>query len=111
MARQPEGLIQKAILEYLGLQGIMAWGNKNGGTFDPKKRVYRRNTTVPGISDILGVLPGGRALAIEVKRPKPNYREPTVAQKQFIKRINEAGGLAFVATSVEDVKQALGGVS
>jgi hypothetical protein len=41
-------------------------------------------------------------LAIEVKRPGG---KPTAEQQQFIDTINEAGGLAFVARSVEEVDQ------
>jgi hypothetical protein len=46
----------------------------------------------------------GRFLAIEVKRPG-NKASPE--QQQFIDTINEAGGLAFVARSVEEVERAL----
>jgi hypothetical protein len=46
----------------------------------------------------------GRFLAIEVKRPG---NKPTPEQQQFIDTINEAGGLAFVARSVEEVDNTL----
>jgi hypothetical protein len=41
-------------------------------------------------------------LAIEVKRPRGRV---TPEQQQFIDMINEAGGLAFVARSVEEVEK------
>jgi len=59
---------------------------------------------VKGISDIIGVLNDGRFLAIEVKRPRG---KPTKAQQFFIDQVNEAGGLAFVARSLEDVQNEL----
>jgi hypothetical protein len=44
----------------------------------------------------------GRFLAIEVKRPGG---KATPEQQQFIDTINQAGGLAFVARSVEEVEK------
>lgn len=55
---------------------------------------------MPGIADILGVLPGGRFLAIEVKRPGSRL---TVDQDAFLGKINASGGLAFMASSLEEV--------
>jgi hypothetical protein len=55
------------------------------------------------VSDIIGCrLKTGRFLAIEVKRPGG---KPTPEQQQFIDTINHAGGLAFVARSIEEVEQ------
>ena len=55
-----------------------------------------------GVSDIIiGVIPpSGRFLAIEVKRPGG---KPLAEQQQLLDTISEAGGLAFVACSVDDV--------
>jgi hypothetical protein len=62
-------------------------------------------THTRGVSDIIGCIPKtGRFLAIEVKRPGG---KPTPEQQQFIDTINAAGGLAFVARSVEEVEQRL----
>ena len=59
-------------------------------------RVGRR-----GEADISGILKGGRAFAIEVKRPggKPNEK-----QLQFLERIRAAGGIAGCATSVTEAE-------
>ncbi len=64
-----------------------------------------------GVSDIAGVLPGsGRALYIEVKRPgwtPPG--EDTKAYKHYRKQLDfqedvkKSGGVAFFASSVEEV--------
>ena len=55
-----------------------------------------------GSSDILGVLPGGRFLAIEVKDHKGVvYPE----QAEFIDGIAAHGGLAFVARTLEEVTE------
>jgi hypothetical protein len=57
-----------------------------------------------GVSDVLGVLPGGRFLAIECKGPTGR---PSPEQVEFIERVRAAGGVAFVARSLEDVKKGL----
>ena len=57
------------------------------------------------MSDIIGCIrKTGRFLAIEVKRPG---NKGTPEQQQFIDIINQAGGLAFVARSVEEVERAI----
>jgi len=55
--------------------------------------------STPGISDIVGCL-NGRAFWIEVKTPKDKV---TPAQQRFLDNARDAGALAFVARSVEDV--------
>lgn len=61
---------------------------------------YGRN----GVSDILGCV-NGYFLAIEVKRPG---KKPTLAQMEFLKEVNSAGGIGFVATGTQDVIDRLG---
>ncbi len=100
---QVEQGIQRTILEYLRWRGIFCWKNNTAGIY-----VKARNTYIPshapGVSDILGVLPGGRFMAIEVKAPKGKV---SPHQQQFIDSINQAGGVAFVAHSVEEVERHL----
>ena len=56
-----------------------------------------------GISDIIGIYKG-RFLAIEVKRPG---LKPSEHQQAFIDRVNEEGGIGFVAWFPEDVVKEL----
>lgn len=58
-----------------------------------------------GVPDILACHMG-HFYGIEVKQPG---EEPTELQKYNIKRINETGGTAFVAESLEDVVVHFGG--
>lgn len=102
--------IQKQILEYLALRRIVAWRQNSGamkGKSATGKAWYVKFHTAPGCSDVLGVLPGGRFFAIEVKRPG-NVATPN--QESFIEKIRQAGGLAFVAYSVDDVIREFNGV-
>lgn len=57
-----------------------------------------------GVSDIIGCK-DGRMIAIEIKTPGGKV---TSHQQRFIDRVNEAGGVAFVARSIEDVIEGLG---
>jgi hypothetical protein len=54
---------------------------------------------------VSGVLPGGRALFVEIKRPGGDG--PTPDQQWFIDTANRNGALAFVARSVGEVEAAL----
>jgi hypothetical protein len=106
-----EADIQAGILEWLKLNRVFCWRNNTGsfareyrtqdGTW---KRTFFR-AGFAGSADILGVLPGGRFLAIEVKRPRCGTL--SLQQKDFLDAVNERGGLAFVAISLEDVEEQL----
>lgn len=58
-----------------------------------------------GMSDIIGVMKGGRFLAIEVKRRGGRV---SPEQREFIRQVNAEGGLAFVAYSLDDVIKMVG---
>ena len=57
-----------------------------------------------GIADLLVCL-DGKFIAIEVKRPGC---KPTPLQIKFLDEIRRAGGIAFIASSLEDVVRELG---
>jgi hypothetical protein len=78
------------------------------GVFDKEKGIYRKPSkfTLKGTSDILGVLPDGRILACEVKSATGRVSRE---QQAFINKINESGGVAFVARSLDDVIENLKG--
>jgi len=54
-----------------------------------------------GIPDIIGCY-HGRFVAMEIKRPGADYREPTPYQRKQITDIKMAGGVTGVVTSVEE---------
>ena len=58
----------------------------------------------PGISDILGCYKG-KMIAIELKSPKGNA---TPDQLRFIENVKDAGGIAFIAKSLDEVIEGLG---
>ena len=102
-APRKESVTIKEIMTFLKLQGVYCWRNNaigtpiKGGGFRPMKK--------KGISDILGILEGGKFLAIEVKTPQ--YFRTTPEQREFLLEINRRGGIGFVALCVEDVRKQL----
>ena len=99
--REKESDVQKAILDYLAFKRIFAWRN-NAGTAQVKmgNKEYWMQLAPKGSSDIIGIMPDGRFLAIEVKG---TGGKPTDEQLAFLKHVNMVGGLGILAYSLDDV--------
>jgi hypothetical protein len=95
--KTPENDLKKAILRYLHFHKIPAW-RINSGAIKIQDRYIR--FSVPGISDIVGVLPDGRFLAVETKSAGNTL---TPAQKDFLETITRNNGVAIVAYSINDI--------
>lgn len=61
--------------------------------------------SVIGVSDLIGVYCGA-FVAIEVKRPE-TINNLSRLQKWFISKINECGGIAFSACSLDEAQKKL----
>jgi len=90
--------IQKQILTWLKLNGIFAFRVNTMGVPLPNGKF--RPSPMKGIPDIIGVLPGGRALFIEVKRPGGKTSKE---QDEFLAVADIAGAEVLVAESLEYV--------
>lgn len=102
-----ESEVLRACLDYLRARGILAWRNNTGAmsaTYKGKTRFIRFSE--PGIADILGVLPGGRLLAVECKRPGGKLSE---LQAAFLARVRDAGGLAVCVDDVRFLERVVEG--
>lgn len=100
--------IENSILHYLQLKKIFAWKNDTTGIYSEKRGAFIKRHSkfhMTGQSDILGIF-NGQMLAIEVKR-KGN--KPTPNQVEFLEKVNEQGGIGFVAYGIEDVEKYLFG--
>ena len=86
-----EADITRQIRNYLMIRRIWHWKHW-GGPMSPK-----------GVSDIIGIYKN-RFLAIEIKTEKGKV---TKHQARFLKAVEDNGGIAFVARSVEDVIEKL----
>lgn len=97
MKEPKESDILRVCLQYLGAKGILAWRSNNTGVYDPARKMFRTFHGLKGVSDIVGLLPGGRFLGVETKTETGKLSED---QKLFIDMVNNNGGLAFVVRSV-----------
>jgi hypothetical protein len=89
--KTPEGMLKASIRQLLDVCGIFYY-NAWGGPMSPK-----------GVPDLI-CCQNGRFIGIEVKTPAGKVSGD---QEEFIRRINEAGGLGFIARSLEDVLDTL----
>jgi hypothetical protein len=95
--------IQHELIRWLTLRGVMCWRNNTGGATLASGHFARFGE--PGSADILAVLrPAGRLLACEVKRPG---KVPTALQANWLARAAAAGACVVVASSVQDLEEAL----
>ena len=108
MKKSPtEKEIENSILAYLQTQKGFFWKNQSVGVWDNVKKTYRKPNNrfhINGVADILGCLPGGKFIALEVKTRKGRA---TQNQKDFLQRISMLGGKAAIVKSIDDVKAVL----
>jgi hypothetical protein len=97
-----EGETLAACIEYLAVRQIFAWRN-NSGAIQVRPGQFMR-FGIKGSADIIGVLPDGRFLAVEVKSAKGQLSDE---QKRFLETIAANGGLAIVARSIDDIETVL----
>ncbi len=100
---QPEKEVVRDCLEFLSLQrGVTCWRNNTGmalSSYKGKTRAIRYGTV--GSADIIGLIaPQGRFLGVECKRVG---KEPSDDQKAWLAAVREAGGVALVAHSLQEL--------
>ena len=89
-------------LSLLNFLGINAWRNNTGAV--KTKTGFVRYGKV-GSSDIIGILPDGRFLAVECKRP--SGEKVTTLQQEFIDMINHNGGVGLIVRSSDELFEKL----
>ena len=92
-----ENEVKNEIMAYLKIRQIFHWRNNTG----------RRGTVsygFPGSADIIGILPTGHFIGVEVKGAGGIQ---SAKQKDFQLNVNANNGLYILAYSVEDVKTGL----
>lgn len=112
-AETSEAAVQANIQIEAGRRGVHLWRNNCGALSDGKGRLVRfglGNTSARAneafkSSDLIGVLPGGKFIAVECKEPGwKGVRSPhEIAQEKFLKAVRAAGGVGIFAQSVKDV--------
>ena len=102
-ARAREAEVLNAVLKYLKSRGVFHWRQNTGGAVYAGRRV---SFAMPGMADVIGILPGGFFLAVECKRPGRDATSPRrkAKQERFADKVLAAGGVYLRATSVDDVR-------
>lgn len=104
MKSHTEQSLIKPCIDLLTLRGCFVWRQNAGGmkaTYKGRDR-FIRFSHQEGISDIIGIAPDGRFIAVELKVGK---NKPTDAQATFLAEVKARGGIAIVAYSVEELDQ------
>jgi len=99
-----ESDVLSACLQFLALKGIFCWRSNNTPVYDTARKRYRAFRGLKGVADILGVLPDGLFLAVEVK--KPGGRR-SIEQEAFLNHVRQLGGVALCVDSVTALQTAL----
>jgi len=97
-----EAQVLEGCLRYLEIQDIYHWRNNTGAVRIRPERFMRFGKV--GSSDILGCLPGGRFLAVEVKAPNGRLSQE---QQEFLDKIRGLGGIALVVRGWRELDIAL----
>ena len=103
-----EKQIERSILQYLYAKKIFCWKQNTVGVYNESRQCYMKPQSqfiISGVADILGCH-NSKLIAIEVKTPA-RRKNLTDHQKHFLESINKSGGIAFVATCIEDVQNML----
>ena len=102
MSNQKENVVLKQCLEFLKLSGFFVWRNNVGSAKIGNRFMH---FGLKGSSDILGILPDGRFLAVECKREKGGKLSDE--QKKFLLEIHKNNGVALCVYSIYDLKAKL----
>ncbi len=97
-----EAALLRQVIEYLGYRGILATRHNSGHVRIGSRDIHLGNEGWP---DIIGVLPDGRFLGIEVKTDTGRLRP---SQREWFRRVPPRA-VTFFARSVEDVERGLRG--
>lgn len=112
-----EAALQSAIRAEAQRLGVYLWRN-NSGVLEDRRGVpvrfglgndSQRINAVLKSSDLIGIAPGGRFVAIEVKAP--GWRGPRTprerAQAAFIELVRRQGGIGAFVSSIEELHACL----
>ena len=98
-------LLQRTLLALGSHPDCRVWRNNTGRLPDPRNGRWI-SFGLKGSADILGIIKGGRFLAIETKTPTGRLRPEQVA---FRTMVTAMGGLYVLARSTDDAISAVEG--
>lgn len=100
-----ESDIQRLIMLALSEAGCLIWRNNTGALKNAAGIPIKFGLCV-GSSDLIGLTPTGRFLAVEIKTPTG---KPTPEQTRFLEAVRARGGIAGIARSPEEALDLLRG--
>ena len=100
-----ESDIQRLIMLALSEAGCLIWRN-NTGVLKNAAGIPIKFGLCVGSSDLIGITPAGRFLAVEIKTCKGRA---TPEQLRFIEAVRARGGIAGIARSPQDALDLLRG--
>lgn len=100
-----ESDIMRACMLALSEAGCLIW-RQNVGTLKNAAGIPIKFGLCVGSSDLIGIAPGGRFLAVEIKTPTG---KATPEQLRFIEAVRARGGIAGIARSPEEALDLLRG--
>jgi hypothetical protein len=100
-ADKNEGDFKAEVIEYLRAIGVWVWNNPRGLYKAPDGGTISFGGP-DGASDLFGILPDGRFLAVETKNPNGTYKA-TPDQVAFVEKVNQMGGIGIVAKNLDEV--------
>jgi Holliday junction resolvase len=93
--------LTKQVIKILWMKGWQVWRQNNAAVYDPTKNIFRSNSTIKGISDIIGFnKKDARFIAIEIKVGRDKL---SIEQKLFLDYVNKAGGIGLEVRKIEDI--------
>jgi len=97
-----EAAVLRDCLDYLRIRGHLA-ARINNGAFETKRGGWVKTSDMPGISDIIGIAIGGKALAVECKSEKGRLsRSQEIFKAAWLAR----GGVYVLARGIDDLREA-----
>lgn len=97
--------LQQQIRVALGRErDLVLWRNTAGVAVHMSSNTTQRFGLCKGASDLIGIGPGGRFFALEVKSPRGRI---SPEQQLFLELVRHRGGFAAIVRSVEDAYAAL----
>lgn len=99
--QQSTNELTQSVIKYMTVRGFKVWRQNNGGVYDPTKRVFRKNSSTPGISDVIGFRKKDALfVALEIKTGKDKLSDEQI---QFLKDVNDAGGIGIEVRCIDDI--------
>jgi len=101
-----ESILQAEMVQHLQKQGIYFFSVPNEAAGKDKLRTMRMMGMGmrPGVADMVLVMPGGKVVFVEVKKPDGKQSD---SQKKFECKVLSLGHLYYIVRSITDLDTAL----